>query len=96
MDLENNSLTSSVTNESIEEIIDEMIAINSNIHIFIIVCSALNVTNYGFIDKMEKKYGIVFTTSNQTLLWNSLHLALPNEKKNLIKNINGYGKLFKL
>ena len=96
LNLQNDSLTSSVTNESIEEIIDEMITINSDIHIFIIVCSALNVTNYGFIDKMEKKHGIYFITSNQALLWNSLNLALPDGKKDLIKNVKGYGQLFQL
>lgn len=96
LNLQNDSLTSSVTNESIEKIIDEMITINSDIHIFIIVCSALNVTNYGFIDKMEKKHSIYFITSNQALLWNSLNLALPDGKKDLIKNVKGYGRVFQL
>ena len=52
LNLRNDSLSSSVTTESIEKIIDEMIMINPNIDMFIIVCSALNVTNYGFINKI--------------------------------------------
>lgn len=96
LNLINDSLSSSITSESIEKIIDEMITINPNIHIFIIVCSALNVTNYGFIDKLEKKHKKYFITSNQALLWNSLKITLPNEMKYLINNIKGYGNLFNL
>ena len=96
LNLTNDSLSSSVTVESIEKIIDEMITINPNIHICIIVCSALNVTKYGFIDKLEKKYKKYFITSNQALLWNSLKITLPNEMGHLINNIKGYGMLFNL
>ena len=94
MNLENDSLTSSVTLESIKNIINEMISLNSEIYLFIIVCSALNVTKKGFIDEMEKKYGIFFLTSNQCLFWNSLRVALNDNEKHKIGGIKGYGKLF--
>ena len=42
------------------------------------------------------KYNKYFITSNKALLWNSLHLSLPNEKKDLIKNVEGYSQLFNL
>lgn len=73
-----------------------MIWLNEDIDLFIICCSALNVTHYGFIDQLEKKYKIPFITSNQALLWNSLYLALPDDRKHEIKKIVGYGKLFSL
>lgn len=54
MNLENDSLASSITIESIRVIIDEMIKIEPNVDAFLIIWSALNVARKGFIDEMEK------------------------------------------
>jgi amidohydrolase len=96
LNLKNDSLTSSISVDSIEGIIDKIIWLNEDIDLFIIGCSALNVTHYGFIDRLEKKYKIPFITSNQALLWNSLYQVLSDDRKHEIKNIVGYGKLFGL
>ena len=97
MNLANDSLTSSVTEQSLLKIIEEMISINSDIDAFLIICSALNVTKKGFIDTLEHIHeGLYFITSNQALLWNSLKMALPKDHMYKINNVKGYGKLFTL
>ena len=60
MNLENDSLASSITIESIRVIIDEMIEIEPNVDAFLIICSALNVARKGFIDEMDKKIWYLF------------------------------------
>ena len=96
LNLENDYLTSSLSKDYIEEIIERMIKNSTDkIDIFVVGCNAFRVTEYGFISKLEEKYSCFFVTSNQAMIWNSLHLALDNTpKESLIKNIKGYGYLF--
>lgn len=94
LNINNDSIISSIEIDSIENIITEMGT--DNIDIFIIGCNALNITKKGVIDRFEKKFNTFFITSNQALLWNSLHLGLEEKDKYKAKNIDGYGYLFKL
>jgi maleate isomerase len=50
-------------------------------------CTALPVLS--LIDKLEKKLGKIVLSSNQTLIWDTL------KEINYIKNIDGFGQLFK-
>ena len=77
LNLENDSLTSSLSLQTIKDIIENMYnTVKEDINIFIIGCSAFKVTQYGFIDELEKIYTkTIFITSNQTLIWYSLYLG---------------------
>ena len=88
---------SSINPQSIIDCIKNILAFPPyvNIDAILISCNALRVTSCGLIDKMEKIFNIPIVTSNQALAWHCLHLC-DKVDKNEIKNIKGYGKLFKL
>ena len=54
----------------------------------VLCCSAMRVTNEGFIDKMEKICNKPVLTSTQSFIWDLLRLSKVNDK------ILGYGELF--
>ena len=66
---------------------------NSSISVLIICCSALRSTQYGFIDRLEKKLNIPVITSNQAMMWECLQKS-KNIGKDEIKGVIGYGRLF--
>lgn len=95
----NDMITSSLSPDSIVSVVSEMMEgidkLELEIDVFVIGCSAFRATSYGFIDKLESKFNTFFVTSNQAMIWNSLHKALENDDaKNCISTIKGYGKLF--
>ena len=94
--IDNDSLVSSISLTSIEQIIDSMMTQQGQpCDVFLIVCSAFNITKFGFLERLEKKYPTTwFITSNQALLWYTLQKSLPSILNHKIKNIVGYGKLF--
>ena len=96
LNFKNDSLTSGLNPIVIDLLIGDMLdKFEGKIEIFILGCNAFRVTEYGFIDKLEKKYNIKVVTSNQATIWNSLQLALANTSKiSMIKNMKGYGMLF--
>ena len=98
LNLKSDSIISSISIESIYNIIDNMIYdFKDKIDIFIIGCNAFRVTDYGIIDRLEEQYKCIFITSNQAMIWNALQLAFDNiQDKQLIKKIKGYGKLFSI
>ena len=95
LNLENDSQTSSVNSNYIKSVIENMLK-KENVDVFIIGCSAFNVTSYGYITELEEKFGCNFITSNQALLWYTLHKAIGNERQEDIQKVKGYGKLFSL
>ena len=84
LNLENDSQTSSVDSNYIKLVIENMLK-KESVDVFIIGCSAFNVTSYGYITELEEKFGCNFITSNQALLWYTLHKAIGNERPEDIK-----------
>ena len=85
---------SSMTRQDIMKIVDDLVV--DHCRVVGLICSAMRCTGYGFIDELEKKYpNVTFITSSQAILWKSLHMVHNNDNRANIKNIKGYGKLFR-
>merc|ERR1712232_868657 len=99
--LDRDTLVSSVQPESVLECAQACIRKRGEeVHCALLCCSALRVTGKGFIDHAEQVLGMPVLTSNQCLIWESLHIAArsPHTKVEVseIKGILGYGRLFAL
>jgi maleate isomerase len=91
--LETDSDISSVNPEWLAEYIEELVEkMKKKPEVFVICCSAMRVCGYGYISKLEKRFGVRVITSNQALMWYCL-VKGGISKDELVK-IHGYGSLF--
>ena len=94
LSLSTDTKVTSLNPESILDYAKFIIKQNNNITVMLIGCSAFRSTGYNFIDHAEEILGIPVITSNQALIWQCLHKC-SNIAKDDIKNIKGYGCLFR-
>ncbi|CAK0836698.1 unnamed protein product, partial [Prorocentrum cordatum] len=100
-DLNRDTLVSSVQPESVLGCAQECIrACGRPVDCALLCCSALRVTGEGFIDRAEQALGVPVLTSNQCLIWESLHAAAGSEdtaiQRSEVEAVRGYGRLFAL
>lgn len=97
--LDRDTLVSSLEPQSVLQCAKNCIQ-RSRVHCALLCCSALRVTSRGFIDNAEEVLGMPVLTSNQCLIWESLHTAAHScstrIEKSEIKGVLGYGRLFAL
>lgn len=100
-DLDRDTLVSSVQPESVIQCAHECIrSCGQQVDCALLCCSALRVTGEGFIDRAERALGVPVLTSNQCLIWESLHVAAGSQgtavQRSEVEAVRGYGQLFAL